>query len=157
MKKFDKRVVAGTKVLIEGYGWHIVKSVHDSRKWLQVESFNGSFQRGHVLKFSNQDGPKWVKLEGATTRFDSQFQEVFRAVFAAGDDRWGVAIVAEAGASFPAKGKLALLGTFEGVKTFKFTADDSGQWFYVGGDLVPIADAVAVIPAVRGPHDNVSL
>ena len=79
-------------------------------------------------------------------------QEVFKAVSTNG--RYGIAIVAEAVTRdskttarthlFPAKGKLTLLGTFEGVKTFKFTADESGQWIYVGGDLVPIAGAVVV-------------
>lgn len=54
MKEFDKRVVVGTKVLIEWHGWHVVKSIHPTRKWIQVEGFNGSFQRGHVLKFTNK-------------------------------------------------------------------------------------------------------
>lgn len=54
MNKFDKRVVVGTKVLIEWHGWHTVKSIHPTRKWIQVEGFNGSFQRGHVLKFTNR-------------------------------------------------------------------------------------------------------
>jgi len=56
MKKFDKRVVVGTKVLIEwhgGYKWHVVKSIHPTRKWIQAEGLVGSFQRGHVLKFTN--------------------------------------------------------------------------------------------------------
>lgn len=58
MKKFDKRVVVGTKVMIEWHGewhgWHVVKSIHPTRKWIQVEGFVGSFQRGHVLKFTNR-------------------------------------------------------------------------------------------------------
>lgn len=70
------------------------------------------------------------------------FQEVFRAVSTNG--RWGLVVVAETKTDFPAKGRLTLLGTFEGVKTFKFTADESGQWIYVGGDLDPIAGAVVV-------------
>ena len=69
-------------------------------------------------------------------------QEVYRAVSTNG--RWGLAVVAEEKVTFPAKGKLALLGTFEGVKTYKFTADEGGQWFYVGGDLVPIVGSVVV-------------
>ena len=54
MKKFDKRVVPGTKVLLEWHGWHVVTSVHSTRKWIQVRDFVGSFQRGHVLKFTNK-------------------------------------------------------------------------------------------------------
>lgn len=54
MKRFDKRVVPGTKVLLEGLGWHVVKSIHHTRKWIQTEGFNGSFQRRHVLKFTNR-------------------------------------------------------------------------------------------------------
>lgn len=69
-------------------------------------------------------------------------QEVFKAISTNG--RYGIAVVAETKVTFPAKGKLTLLGTFEGVKTYKFTADEGGQWFYVGGDLVPIAGAVVV-------------
>jgi hypothetical protein len=69
-------------------------------------------------------------------------QEVFRAVSTNG--RWGLAVVAETKTAFPAKGKLALLGVFEGVKTYKFTADEGGQWIYVGGDLVPVVGAVVV-------------
>ena len=69
-------------------------------------------------------------------------QEVFKAISTNG--RWGLAVVAETKVIFPAKGKLTLLGTFEGGKTFKFTGDESGQWIYVGGDLVPIAGAAVV-------------
>ena len=72
----------------------------------------------------------------------TNIQEVFRAISTNG--RWGLAIVAETKVVFPAKGKLTLLGTFEGVKTFKFTADENGQWIYVGGDIVPVAGAVVV-------------
>ena len=53
MKKFDKRVKPGTKVLVEGIGWAIVTEVHSTRKWIKVKDFVGSFQRRHVLKFSN--------------------------------------------------------------------------------------------------------
>ncbi len=59
MKKFDKRVVPGTKVLLnDWHGWHTVKSIHPTRKWIQVDDFVGSFQRGHVLKFSNKKKEK---------------------------------------------------------------------------------------------------
>ena len=69
-------------------------------------------------------------------------QEVFRAISTNG--RYGLAVVAETKVTFPTKGKLTALGTFEGVKTFKFNADENGQWVYVGGDLVPIAGAAVV-------------
>ncbi len=69
-------------------------------------------------------------------------QEVFRAISTNG--RWGLAIVAETKVVFPAKGVLTRLGTFEGLKTFKFTAAEDGQWIYVGGDLVPVAGAATV-------------
>ena len=69
-------------------------------------------------------------------------QEVFKAVSTNG--RWGLAIVAEAKVTFPAKGRLTLLGTFEGIKTLKFTADENGQWIYTGGDIVPVTGAVVV-------------
>lgn len=54
MKKFDIRVKPGTKVLIEGFGWCVVESLHPTRKWVKLEGFAGSFQRGHVLKFTNK-------------------------------------------------------------------------------------------------------
>lgn len=54
MKKFDKRVVPGTKVLLEHHGWHTVTSIHPTRHWIRVSEFVGSFQRGHVLKFTNK-------------------------------------------------------------------------------------------------------
>ena len=69
-------------------------------------------------------------------------QEVFRAISTNG--RYGLAVVAETKVTFPAKGRLTLLGTFEGVKTFKFDADENGQWIHVGGDVVPVAGAVVV-------------
>lgn len=59
MKKFDNRVKPGTRVKLVGYrggwdGWLVVTSVHPTRKWIQVEGYLGSFQRGDVLKFSNK-------------------------------------------------------------------------------------------------------
>ena len=69
-------------------------------------------------------------------------QEVFRAISTNG--RYGIAVVAETKVVFPAKGKLTLLGTFEGVKTFKFDADENGQWIYVGGEIEAVSGAVVV-------------
>lgn len=53
MKKFDKRVVPGTRVLL-CHGWCTVTSVHPTRKWIEIDKFIGSFQYGDVLKFSNK-------------------------------------------------------------------------------------------------------
>lgn len=69
-------------------------------------------------------------------------QEVFKDVSTNG--RSGLAIVAESEVSFPAKGRLVLLGTFEGVKTFKFEAAQDGKWFYVGGEIEAVSGAVVV-------------
>ena len=52
MKQFDKRVQAGTKVLFNGE-WYKVKSVHESRKWIDLEGLVGSFQAGHIASFRN--------------------------------------------------------------------------------------------------------
>jgi hypothetical protein len=61
LKRFDGRVRPGTKVLVEGLGWCVVKSIHPTRKSIQINGWVGSFQRGHVLKFSNTK--KLVKEE----------------------------------------------------------------------------------------------
>ena len=54
LARFDRRVVPGTKVLTGYWGWRIVKSIHETRKWVQLEGMVGSFQRGDVLKFTNK-------------------------------------------------------------------------------------------------------
>ena len=54
MKKFNILFKKGTKVLIEGIGWQVVKTVHHTRNWVELEGIAGSFQRGDVLKFSNK-------------------------------------------------------------------------------------------------------
>ncbi len=61
LERFDKRVRPGTMVLLENWGWRIVKTVHETRKWVEIEGLVGSFQRGDVLKFSNTK--KLVKEE----------------------------------------------------------------------------------------------
>ena len=59
MKKFDKRIKIGTKVLLEGQTqWRAVTGIHYTRKWIRVEGLVGEFQRGHVVKFSNK-GVSW--------------------------------------------------------------------------------------------------
>lgn len=54
LEKFDRRVVPGTKVLIDYWGWRVVKEIHETRKWIEIDGLVGSFQRGHVLKFTNK-------------------------------------------------------------------------------------------------------
>ena len=58
-KEFDRRIKPGTKVLLLGRDWRVVKSIHPTRKWIEVEGFLGGFHRGHVLKFSNR---KFINL-----------------------------------------------------------------------------------------------
>ena len=59
-------------------------------------------------------------------------KEVFKSISTNG--RSGLSVVAESDVAFPAKGVLTFLGTFEGIKTYKFTADESGKWVFVGVD-----------------------
>jgi hypothetical protein len=81
-------------------------------------------------------------------------QEIFRAISTNG--RYGLAVVAEKKVVFPAKGKLTLLGTFEGVKTFKFDADENGQWIYVGGEIEAVSGAVVVdSESLQGNHATI--
>lgn len=53
MKKFDNRVKVGTWVMVNSK-WYIVKEIHATRQWIKVEGLVGSFQTGHVEKFSNK-------------------------------------------------------------------------------------------------------
>lgn len=54
MKKFDKRVKPGTKVLVKNWGWKVVEEIHETRKWVRIVGLVGSFQREDVLKFTNK-------------------------------------------------------------------------------------------------------
>ncbi len=55
MRKFNRLFVPGTKVILCGRrDWCTVKSVHPTRKWVELEELVGSFQRGHVEKFTNK-------------------------------------------------------------------------------------------------------
>ena len=54
MKKLNVLFKKGTKVLVEGLGWQVVKSVHNTRKWVELDGMMGSFQRSHIIKFSNK-------------------------------------------------------------------------------------------------------
>lgn len=53
-RKFDSRVKPGTKVFLENWGWRTVKAIHRTRKWIQIDGLVGSFQRGHIEKFTNR-------------------------------------------------------------------------------------------------------
>jgi hypothetical protein len=55
MKKFNSLFKKGTKVQLFGRKeWCTVKSVHSTRKWIELEELVGSFQRGHIEKFTNK-------------------------------------------------------------------------------------------------------
>lgn len=56
MKKFNKLFVEGkTKVQLSGeYGYRVVKSVHETKNWIEVAGLIGSFQRHHVVSFTNK-------------------------------------------------------------------------------------------------------
>jgi len=34
--------------------WYKVKEIHETRKWIKVDGLVGSFQRGHIKKFTNK-------------------------------------------------------------------------------------------------------
>ena len=34
--------------------WYKVKEIHETRKWIKVDGLMGSFQKGHVEKFTNK-------------------------------------------------------------------------------------------------------
>ena len=57
MKKFDKRFKIGTRVKIDydDSFWKI-QTIHETRKWVTLEGLGGSFQRGHILTFTNKEG-----------------------------------------------------------------------------------------------------
>ena len=57
MKKFNSLFKAGqTKVQVQGeYGYRKVAEIHETRKWIKVEGLAGSFQRAHIVAFSNKD------------------------------------------------------------------------------------------------------
>lgn len=70
-------------------------------------------------------------------------QEIFKAVSTNG--RWGLCLVSETETKFPAKGTLTFLGTFEGLKTYKFTPSDVGVWVYATHrKAVPLSGATVI-------------
>ncbi|EOW9469110.1 hypothetical protein ACOCGZ_003066 [Vibrio cholerae] len=56
MKKFNKSFVSGqTKVQLSGeYGYRMVKEVNETRNLIKVDGLSGSFQRGHIITFTNK-------------------------------------------------------------------------------------------------------
>ena len=58
MKKFNKLFnTKTTSVKVAGMamaGFHKVKTIHETRIWIEVEGLTGSFQREHVEKFTNK-------------------------------------------------------------------------------------------------------
>lgn len=54
MKKFDRRIKAGTKVLIGYWGWCVVEEVHETRNWVKIVGLVGSFQRSDIIRFTNK-------------------------------------------------------------------------------------------------------
>ena len=54
MTKFDKRFAIGTKVKLQGIeGFQAIKDINSVRNLIQVKGWTGSFQRGHVISFTN--------------------------------------------------------------------------------------------------------
>lgn len=53
MYKFNKLVKVGTWVLLDNQGWAQVTEINDTRKWIKVDGWLGSFQAGHVTRFTN--------------------------------------------------------------------------------------------------------
>lgn len=55
MKKFNKKVTVGTKVQIIGVSdLHTVKSINEQRTLIEVIGYVGSFQVGHIARFTNK-------------------------------------------------------------------------------------------------------
>lgn len=55
MKKFNKSFKIGTLVQLPGeYGYRRISEIHETRKWIKIENLSGSFQRDHIITFSNK-------------------------------------------------------------------------------------------------------
>ena len=56
MKKFNKQVKVGTKVMISGeYGYREVREVSAGRQWVKVKGIGGSHQTGHIVQYTNKN------------------------------------------------------------------------------------------------------
>lgn len=57
MRKFEKKITIGTKVLINANGrkvWDKVKEVDETKQWVKLQEWQGRFQRKHIEKYSNK-------------------------------------------------------------------------------------------------------
>ena len=56
MKTFNRSFKIGTKVMLTGeYGYREIVEINDTRVNIKVKGLGGSFQRGHVIKFTNRE------------------------------------------------------------------------------------------------------
>ena len=56
MKKFNKLFQTGTRVKIAGQNdFYKIMSIDETRQWVTLEGIGGSFQRGHITKFTNKE------------------------------------------------------------------------------------------------------
>lgn len=66
MKKFDKSFKVGDNVkFIFNNEAHIckIKEIHETRNWIKIEGFEGSFQRGDIKKMKNKIKDKIKDVE----------------------------------------------------------------------------------------------
>jgi len=52
MEFFEKEVVVGDYVLLDIGSWAKIKEIHETRNWVKVEGWEGSWQRKHALQIS---------------------------------------------------------------------------------------------------------
>ncbi len=58
MRKFNQSFKIGTKVKVDGDVWSEVTRIHETKNWIQVKGYEGSFQRSDIIKYSNKKGKK---------------------------------------------------------------------------------------------------
>ncbi len=57
MRQLESKIKIGTRVLLDNNQWATVKNIYGGykdRNWIKVREFEGSFQRGHIIKYSNK-------------------------------------------------------------------------------------------------------
>jgi len=54
MRTFEKTIKIGTRVLLNIKEWATVSEIHETRKWVKVKEWKGSFQRNDILKYTNK-------------------------------------------------------------------------------------------------------
>lgn len=59
MKKFSKLYKVGSWVRTTSSDeeWFKIEEIHETRKWINLETLEGSFQVGHIVQLSNKDSP----------------------------------------------------------------------------------------------------